>query len=305
LGPRGVQHKCLDDWPPDEADKVTLHLEKVPDVFRRVAERDPVLFLRDFASVSSLALNPFDMNAEVVSRLVNLDREHPLYEGTLEPKDWFRGEEDVDYYIHIDLALGREGGGDAAGFCLGHQIGEKRVEVAKVEGDEWASQFEFRPVIMIDLMLRWTAGEHGEILFSEIRKFLFRLQELGFNIAGQALAWDKWGKVTDFRGGVTYDQFQSIDSQQILWEHGICAGRHSVDASTASYEDLRECLHDARLDYYRYETELPTGGKRAWFEWEYRHLELITKGSKNRVDHSENASKDVADAVAAVVNRIW
>jgi len=32
LGPRGVQHKCLDDWPPDEADKVTLHLEKVPDV---------------------------------------------------------------------------------------------------------------------------------------------------------------------------------------------------------------------------------------------------------------------------------
>lgn len=301
LGPKGVRFGCYDEWPPEEADKVTLHLADVPDVFRDVAQRDPVLFLRDFASVSSLALNPFDVNAEVVSRLVNLDREHPLYEGTLEAKDWFRGELGVDYYVHIDLGLGREGG-DAAGLCLGHQIGEKRVEVARPqEGGEWERVFEFRPVIMLDLMLRWTAGDMGEILFSDIREFLYKLQEWGFDISGQPLKWDPMGRVTDFRGGVSYDGFQSTDSIQILWSHGICARVFSVDRTTGPYEDVRECLHDARLDYYRYTVTMPDGLPLAIFEHEYKRLESV-KGKK--VDHPEGGSKDVSDGVAGVVARI-
>lgn len=251
--------------------------------------------------MSSLALNPFDVNAEVVSRLVNLDREHPLYEGTLEAKDWFRGELGVDYYVHIDLGLGREGG-DAAGLCLGHQIGEKRVEVARPqEGGEWERVFEFRPVIMLDLMLRWTAGDMGEILFSDIREFLYKLQEWGFDISGQPLKWDPMGRVTDFRGGVSYDGFQSTDSIQILWSHGICARVFSVDRTTGPYEDVRECLHDARLDYYRYTVTMPDGLPLAIFEHEYKRLESV-KGKK--VDHPEGGSKDVSDGVAGVVARI-
>lgn len=304
LGPKGIQYRCCDEWPPDEVDKVVLHLEDVPAVFKSAAQRDPVLFLRDFASVSSLAINPFDVNAEVISRLVNLDREHPLYD-TLERKPWFQGEEDVEYYVHIDLGLNREGAsgtGDAAGLVLGHQIGEKRVEVAKPqEGSEWAAVFEFRPVIMLDLLLRWTAGERGEILFSEIREFLYKLQEWGFDISGQALKWDNMGKVTDFRGGVSYDGFQSVDSIQILWEHGICARVFSVDRDTGPYEDLRETLHNARLDYYRYVVIMPDGLPLAIFEHEYKRLESI-KGKK--VDHPEGGSKDVSDGAAGVVSRI-
>ena len=304
LGPRGMRYQCLDTWPPPEdADKVTLHLEDVPNVFRDAAQRDPVLFLRDFASVSSLAVNPFDVNGEVVSRIVNLDREHPLYEGTLEPKDWFRGEEGVAYYVHIDLGLNREGRGDCAGLGMAHQIGEKRVEVAKPnDAGEWEAVFEFRPIVYVDLMLRWTAGDQGEILFSHIREFLYKLQEWGFDIAGQPLKWDNYGRVTDFKGGVSYDGFQSVDSIQILAQQGICAKVFSVDKDTAAYEDLRETLHNGRLDYYKYVVIMPDGLPLAIFEHEYKRLENV-KGKK--VDHPEgNGSKDVSDAVAGVVSRI-
>ena len=303
LGPKGVKFGCYDEWPPEEADSVVLHLADVPDVFRDVAQRDPVLFLRDFASVSSLALHPWDMNAQVVERLANLDREHPLYEGTLEFKDWFVGDPNVDdYYIHVDLGLNREGKGDAAGFCLGHCLGEKRVEVADAE-DEWAAHFEFRPIIQLDLIMRWVAGPTGEIRFSDVRSFIYALWERGFNISGTPLKWDSYGKPLSghIRGGVSFDGWQSIDSIQLLADKGIHAQILSVDKSLAPWEDLKEALHDYRLDYYKHETDLPTGGKRDWFMWEYQHLELV-RGRK--VDHPENGSKDCVDAVAAVVHRI-
>jgi hypothetical protein len=304
LGPKGVRFGCYDQWPPEEADNVVLHLADVPDVFRDVAQRDPVLFLRDFASVSSLALHPWDMNAQVVERLANLDREHPLYEGTLEFKDWFVGDLNVDdYYIHVDLGLNREGKGDAAGFCLGHCLGEKRIEIADIEGDEWAAHFEFRPIIQLDLIMRWTAGPTGEIRFSDVRSFIYALWERGFNISGTPLKWDSYGKPLSghIRGGVSFDGWQSIDSIQLLADKGIHAQILSVDKSLAPWEDLKEALHDYRLDYYKHETDLPTGGKRDWFMWEYQHLELV-RGRK--VDHPENGSKDVADSVAAVIHRI-
>jgi hypothetical protein len=301
LGHRGVKYQCYDDWPPaSEEGKVALHLADIPITFKRAFERDPILALRDFASISSLALHPFDMNGEVVSRLVNPEREHPLHPGSLEAKDWFRGEKGVSYYIHVDLGLGREGG-DVAGLAMGHLIGEKRVEVGRgVKSYEEETRFEFRPVIEMDLMLRWTRGERGEILFSEVREFIYRLQDWGFNCAGQALKWDRWAKPTEFLGGVTYDGFQSADSIQILWEHGICSGLFSVDRTMGPYEDLRECLHDNRLDYYAYEVQMDGLPVRI-FEHEYKRLELV-KGK--RVDHPEGGSKDVSDAVAAVVSRI-
>jgi hypothetical protein len=304
MGPKGIRYECLDEAP--KADGVVLHLPNVPDVFRKVFERDPMLAMRDFASISSLAISPWDMNAQALRRLVNQDREHPFYEGTWEPKPWFKGESGVEYCVHVDLALNREGKGDCAGLAMGHVIGEKRVEVGeeKAAGGDWEGRFEFRPIIQVDLLLRITAGEAGEILFSDVRNLLYVLLERGFDISGTPLTWDTWARVKTFRNGVTFDSYQSVDSIQLLKEHGITAGTYSVDKDLAPWETLREAVQDARIDVMPYYVEID-GLLVELLPYEYERLELVKRGAKYVVDHPKpHGHKDLVDAVAAVVHRL-
>ena len=303
-GGKGICYDILDE-PPDEAEgKILLHLPDIPNAFRRPFERDPVLALRDFASVASHALNPFDMNAESVHKLVNRDREHPLVPGTFEFQDWFKGEPGVDYYIHVDLALGKDTG-DVAGFVMGHALGEKRVLVAI--GEDNRTIYEERPIVSIDLLMRWEAPPGGEVRFSDVRAFIYKLRERGFGVGGRALQWDKWGnpKPDKIVGGVSYDGWQSTDSIQLLKDRGVLAQVFSVDRSSGPYEDLKEAVHDRRLDFYTLEVELPNGDRVPIFEHEYVHLEAhyLSRG-RVMVDHPEGGSKDVADGAAAVVSRI-
>lgn len=309
-GPRGVCHEVIDEWPPEGVDisKVLLHLPDVPEEFRRPFERDPNLALRDFASIPSHALLPFDVRAEVVYDLVNLDREHPLVPGTLELQPWFKPESPEDlYYIHVDLALNKEGEGDVAGFVMGHQIGEKRVKVedAGVSGEVI---YEYLPIVSIDLQIRWEAESGREIHFSDVRRFIYKLRERGFNVGGKCLEWDKWSnpKPDKIIGGVSYDGWQSTDSIQILRDKGIYAFTFSVDKTTGPYEDLRECIHDRRHDFYRLMCLLPSGDKVPIFEYEYVKLERVQSpwSGRMKVDHPQGGSKDVADGHAAVVGRI-
>lgn len=304
LGYRGIKYDCLDGPPPEGEGKTLLHLPDIPGSFRRVFERDPVLALRDFASIPSHALNPFDANAEMIHKLANLDREHPLIPGTRKFQDWFVGEPGVEYYVHIDLALNRETG-DAAGLGVGHLLGAKEVLVAG--GEESKIVREARPVISLDLMMRWEAPPGGEIRFSEIRQFLYGLRERGFNINGRALEWDKWGNPRPDKiiGGVSYDGWQSVDSIQILKEQGISAFVFSVDRTSGPYEDLKEAIQDRRLDFYRLEAALPNGEVVLILEHEYVALEAeYLSGGRVRIDHPEGGSKDVADAAAGVASRI-
>ena len=171
-----------------------------------------------------------------------------------------------DVFIHIDLALNREGKGDAAGIAIGHWVGyeQKYGGMAKIK---------------IDLVERITSGGNREIKFSDIRSRIAHLENEGWEIMY-----------------VTMDGWQSIDTQQILEDWGISTEELSVDRDTKPYESLKESVY-ANL------VEFPAGDNDhvKTLLREMAELEVI-KGKK--IDHPDKGSKDVSDAVAGVVAKI-
>jgi len=139
--------------------------------------------------------------------------------------------------------------------------------MGKCDGSE-TEYGEVRKKVYIDLMMQIKALPDKEINFNEVRQIIYILQDRGFKIKE-----------------VSYDGWQSIDSIQILKSRGINAYTLSVDKTTESYDTLKEVLHTRRINIYKFDP----------FVKEYKRLELI-KGKK--VDHPQDGSKDVSDAVA-------
>jgi hypothetical protein len=131
---------------------------------------------------------------------------------------------------------------------------------------------EIMPDIWVDALLEVKPPKNGEIQFSKIREVLYTLTRMGLNI--------KW---------VTFDQFQSVDSMQILRQKGYVVGKQSMDITTAPYDMLKNALYQSRIS-------LP---KHAKVEMELASLEKDTK--KNKIDHLSTTSKDVSDALAGIV----
>ncbi len=238
--------------------------ENIPMDFYKASQENAEKFMRDFGCKPSLALEPFDRDAQVVVRNVNFEREDPLTpEGKF--KDWFVCQDSEWRYAHIDLALKK----DSCGIAVGRPDG-----FIELDGEE-------RPRVFIDLIMRITAPEGGEIMFSDVRQVLYSMIERKFKI-----------------NYVTFDGWQSADSIQILNKRGIEAELLSVDRDTKAYDTLKALLHLKGIDYYRYTITDGKGEKINIFEKEYMSLESI---KAKKVDHPDGGSKDVSDAVAGMV----
>jgi len=159
------------------------------------------------------------------------------------------------------LAISR----DSAGVSIGHVPGFKEMK----RGDT----VEFLPIIQFDMILEVRPPRGGEIEFENIRRLLYTLRDtIGLPI--------KW---------VSLDSFQSKDMMQILARQGFITGYQSMDKDTYAYDVLKQALYDKRI-------MAPAHPK--------CHKELISlefDTQKNKVDHPDNGSKDVADSVAGVV----
>ena len=87
---------------------------------------------------------------------------------------------------------------------------------------------------------------------------------------------------------VSFDNFQSTDSMQILAQQGFIVGYQSMDTDTAAYDLTKQALHDRRVlapAHPKVQKELCT-------------LEYDAK--KRKVDHQPQGSKDVSDSLAGV-----
>lgn len=241
----------------------------VPVEYEPEFRSNPDKAMRDYGAQPSLAIQGFFRNPSVVAENASKSRKHPISSKTGDFSEWFynlSGSEDYDLekrYIHVDLGLQREGKGDACGIAMGKFNGWEEVRTAE-------GKLEKRPKIFIDYMEKITAGPREEILFSEVRKKIYRLRDIGYNISK-----------------VTFDGWQSVDSVQTLKGAGLNADFLSVDRTSEPYYTLKSALLEKRLDYYSYPA----------FIMECQQLEEI-KGTK--VDHPVGGSKDVADAVAGV-----
>lgn len=206
-------------------------------------------------------------------------------------KDFFVPKKFQSYFVHVDLAKGKESG-DMAGLTLCHPVTNQDVklssdyleELTKVEGFQ-VSQFskQKQTGVVIDLMLQLRARPNEEIIFDEVRQFIQGLKKAGYSIKM-----------------VTFDGWQSVDSIQILNKAGIPAEELSVDRNTKAYDTLKELIYKGIFDTYDHSIFT-------------RECEELIRTDNNKVDHPElsykrsleegkmEGSKDVSDSAAGAV----
>jgi hypothetical protein len=127
-------------------------------------------------------------------------------------------------------------------------------------------------MIHIDGTLEIKPPKGGEILFWKIRDVLMKLRLLGINM--------RW---------VTFDSFQSKDSQQLLRQAGFIVGDQSIDVTSKPYDFTKGAIYTGRV-------KAPTHPK---CQIEMLSLEKDTKTGK--IDHPATGSKDCSDSLAGVV----
>lgn len=88
---------------------------------------------------------------------------------------------------------------------------------------------------------------------------------------------------------MTFDQFQSSDSQQILRQQAMITGHQSMDEVPArAYDFLKTAIYEGRVNCPRH-TKL------------HREILMLEKDTKTgKVDHTPTGSKDCSDALAGV-----
>ncbi|MFO7948124.1 MAG: hypothetical protein R6V19_15065 [Armatimonadota bacterium] len=224
---------------------------KIPVEYRDEFRRNPQKAMRDLAAIPQGAYHALFVDMEPLRRACNDRRRHPVIDEHLKLKDDFEAPDPRPRYIHIDLGLRH----DACGIAMA---------VADVRDEKAA--------VTVELMTRYCPPPGEEVDLSKVREFVLRLQARGFMI-----------------GGVSYDGFQSADSQQILRRHGLAVSTVSVDRDVWRYQMLKELALEGRLEVYEYPP---------FFE-EASQLEVIRQ---QKVDHPRGGSKDVTDAVAGAVS---
>lgn len=248
-------------------------LIEVPDLYRRQFEQNPEKALRDLAGLPPKVGNPF---ISLVDRILECrDRWVERY-GDASPVDevgriqsWFRARDSLKRVAHIDLGYSAEG--DALGFAMGHVR-----EVVEIDGER-------KPYIVIDLVLRWHAAPGTEIFINDIRQVVYGLRD------------DRHFKLDH----VSMDGFQSTDTLQQLQKRRFGTELVSMDKQLLPYSDLRDAIYERRIEFPPYYTKIVRNDLIERVEIIVQELsELVDNGRK--VDHPEQGSKDVADAIAGV-----
>jgi len=163
---------------------------KVPIEYEDEFKQNPERAMRDYGAQPSMAIQGFFNDPDTIKNAANYNRKHPIDLKTGDFAEWFYNLQSNQNYdsdkrfIHIDLGLNKEGKGDCAGFAMGKFAGWG--EHKSIEG-----KIEKRPKIFIDFMLRIKAkSARDEIQFEEVRKWIYKLKDIGYNIA--KISFDGW-----------------------------------------------------------------------------------------------------------------
>jgi hypothetical protein len=268
-------------------------IQDVPIELKKEIEDDPEGATRDILGRSTLALTPFITDRQSIWDAVDPERVHPMTDTETTLRDgvafvWERLCErgrDQDgnevwhprwhperlRYVHIDLGLTNDRAGLAMGCCVGTMEMRRRVPTEDVTKVDYTT--EPVPALWYDFLLSVKAPPFEQIQFADIRTVIYELVKHGFRI-----------------GKISFDSFGSISEIQILIQKGFDVEKLSVDTSMDPYLFYRAALHERRAKYYAHPVLL-----RETVQLEYRKV-------KNKVDHSPQGSKDLADAAAGVAH---
>lgn len=250
------------------------HLIEVPNEYSNNFRNDPEKALRDLAGIPPAVGDPF---ISLVDRIESCrDKWISRHEGLESPvgesptavsfAKWFYATDTLKRVVHIDLAYSANG--DALGLAMAHVS-----EVVEIDDER-------KPYIVIDCLARIRASAGNEIMLSDVRRLIYHLKDdLGFKIKK-----------------VTMDGFESTDTLQQLAKRRYETENVSMDKSVLPYHDLREAIYEGRLEFPPYVTHLHPGDTKT-VEIAVQELMQLTDTGK-KIDHPENGSKDVADAMA-------
>jgi hypothetical protein len=267
IGDLSRKPRILDDDDPLDREKNAKLIVDVPIEYYEEFRTDILNALRDIAGVSTLAQYPFIMDNDAVSKgfgTVQSCLTKDVVDFSESKLGIMRSKflsPTEPRWVHIDLSMTGDATGVACGFV------DKFVKVKA--GDE---NFELLPNIVFDFMLRVIPPKGGEINYQKIRDLLYALREQGLNI--------KW---------ISCDSFQSTDMMQLLRRKGYTTGMVSIDRNIEPYSFLKTAFYQHRVDAPTHKVA----------QKEIASLEIDQK--KGKVDHPDNGSKDVADAVAGVI----
>ena len=223
----------------------------IPTDFKAEFAKNPHKALRDLAALPSLALNPY-MGAGAVDEVAEGSK---LKSPVVRESEMGLPLEFAPWFkptrfqraIHIDLAKTR----DACGFAMGY----------------WDSE---RQRAVFELLVQIRTSREKPLDFQAVRDLVLHLRAMGFSF---------------YR--VSYDNFQSVDSIQLLQRKGIEAEHLSVDTSLEPYDTLLGFVNSGEADFYPHPV----------LTRELKRLELV---NGKKVDHPPHGTKDLADAVAGV-----
>lgn len=250
---------------------------EVPMVYRRDFMNSPMKALRDLCGLPPAVSAPFIHNIDKVDEArQRWKRRYNLEHGPVDAKgnfaDWFVSPNGLKRVIHVDVAY--SGDGDALGMAMGHV-----AEMVEIEGER-------KPIIVIDFVLRLKAPPGRELFLPDIRKIIYNLRdERKFRIVK-----------------VTTDGFESTEMRQQLQRKRFFTDKISVDRDMLPYQDCYDTLMDGRLEIPPYLTFANINDTDMVDIVRKEASELSEVG--NKIDHPPDGSKDVMDAVAAVIHEL-
>lgn len=267
IGDLSRKPRILEKGDPIDRAKNKELIVDVPIEYIEAFKTDMLNAMRDIAGVSTLAQHPFIMNNDAIADGFGtvssvLTRDAVDFQETKIKVMQNKFLLPTEpRFVHIDLSMTGDATGVACGFV------DKFVKVKAGDGT-----FETLPNIVFDFMLRVTPPKGGEINYQKIRDLIYRCKERGLNI--------KW---------VSCDSYQSTDMMQLLRRKGYQTGMVSIDRDIEPYSFLKTAFYQGRVDCPSH----------PFVQKEIARLEIDQK--KGKVDHPDDGSKDVADAMAGVI----
>lgn len=215
-----------DEIVPDEDRSLVV---QVPREYYSDFVKDVTNALREIAGLSTLARHPYFAEVGRVNACFKKQQMSIFTEDVTDfsTKLGIRGnlfyKPHLPRFVHIDLGLS----GDSAGVAIGCVDGFAEMG-ALGRGEDTG----YMPHFHIDGVLEVRAPKNSEIQFYKIRELMTGLRTMGL-----AIRW------------VTYDSFESTDSQQLLRQQGFITGTQSVDIVPCKpYDFLKSAMYDQRLD---------------------------------------------------------
>lgn len=254
-------------------------IEDVPVEYYQAARKDPEGFQRDVLAVPTTAVARFITQVNKIFDSFKRAEKKKLKHWVVKPdvelaSDGFLKinpenlpkDRKTPRFVHVD--------GSSTGDRTGIAIGKVCGWIRSYDPDNDIE--EYLPHIEIELACSIQPDKAHEISMPDIRKFLITLRDT-FRINIKK---------------VSYDQYQSRESQQLLRKRGFIVEHISVDKPIDHYLQLKDVLYEDRLDMI----ETPM------LKLELPNLERDEK--KNKIEHLPKLSKDVSDAVCGVVTSI-